>query len=196
MRARRRQERLLSCRLHWPEREARHEEIGGREERTERRTAGFRCHAQSRGFRKAKVVGSTQQPSRAHVMAANAGEVDWGKWGAHSHSFSITSSVQWVGEYLRSLLCVFSHARALHVCFYALALIHLLLRRIPFLPSFHRSLFLPSLSVGGKNPFCLRRRSLALVFVRLVQPSSAHNGMSVGGLVFVVFVVVVARSLV
>ena len=53
-----------------------------------------------------------------------------------------------------SLLCVFSlHARALHVCFYALALIHLPHRRIPFLPSFYRSLFLPSLSAAARIPF-------------------------------------------
>ena len=50
----------------------------------------------------------------------------------------------------------------------------------PF-PCFFPSLALPLFPLGGcKNPFCLRRRSLALVFVRLVQPSSAHNGMSVG----------------
>ena len=49
----------------------------------------------------------------------------------------------------------------------------------PF-PSFFLSFALPPSPLGGKNPFCLRRRSLPLVFVRLVQPSSAHNGMSVG----------------
>ena len=74
-------------------------------------------------------------------------------------------------------MCLLSYTRALHV-FLCARFDSSSSPSHPF-PSFFLSLALPPFPLGGLNPFCLRR-SLPLVFVRLVQPSSAHNGMSVG----------------